>query len=214
MEITEINLTQWKRRDTYKLFREAQNPFFSLTSDIDVTPFMRHYKKQGLVSFNFTLFSIMRAVNAIDELKTRFEGDRVFQSSKTSPSFTVPIENEGFAFCEVEYDDDWSVFNARCLTQISAAKQQKTLKENVHSNYWTYLSCMPWINFTGAAHPTMNADDCIPRIVWGKYIDHGDKWTMALNLQAHHALLDGVHIAQFFLKTEQFMAEFPETTIT
>lgn len=212
MNIKDIDLKNWPRREAYQLFRSAENPFFSLTTEIDITPFMQNAKKQGISHFNFTLFSIMRAVNEIDELKTRFNKDQIQQTDRTNPSFTVPIQNNEFAFCEVEFDPDWEIFNARCLAQIATAKKQPALQENAHSLFYTYLSCMPWIHFTGALHPTMNADDCIPRIVWGKYTQRGDKWIMALNLQAHHALADGYHAAEFFLKCEQFMTELPTQT--
>ena len=210
MKISDIDQSKWPRREAYQLFRAAENPFFSLTTEIDITPFMQNAKEQGIPHFNFTLYSIMRAINEIDELKTRFDGDRVQIADQTSPSFTVPIQNNEFAFCEVEFDANWNTFNANCFAKIAAAKKQSELEENAHSPFFTYLSCMPWIHFTGALHPTMNADDCIPRIVWGKYTQRNDNWVMALNLQAHHALADGYHAAEFFIKCERYIAELPK----
>ncbi|WP_025898510.1 CatA-like O-acetyltransferase [Sneathiella glossodoripedis] len=211
MSVKEIEIENWPRRDAYELFRKAENPFFSLTTEIDITRFVKNARQLGLPHFVFTMFSIMRAVNSIDELRTRFDGNRVEITDQTDPSFTVPIQNNEFAFCEVAFSASWETFKSNCLSEIAQAKKQTQLEEKAQSRFYTYLSCMPWVHFTGALHPTMNKDDCIPRIVWGKYVQRGDRWIMALNLQAHHSLVDGFHAAEFFRQSEANMAELPET---
>jgi chloramphenicol O-acetyltransferase type A len=212
MNITDINIDNWSRRGAYNLYRRADFPFFSLTTEIDVTTFMQNANKHGIPHFNFTVYNIMRAVNEIEELRTRFEGQSVQKIDVTNPSFTVPTGNKDFAFCDVDYNADWEVFNGRCHANIEAAKKQTQLVETSSTKFVTYLSCMPWVHFTSATHPVMNTDDCIPRIVWGKYDKRGDKTVMALNLQAHHALVDGHHAAEFFLLSEKYMSELPKMT--
>lgn len=210
IEVTDINLSNWSRLETYKLFRQSDFPFFDITANIDVTPMMKIGKPAGLPIFNFTLFGLMKAINSIPEFKTRFENDRVYEVSVTSPSFTVPINEDGFAFCEVPFDPRWEKFNADCTARIEAAKQQTELKENAgKSLHWTYLSCMPWVSFTSAGHPMFDVNDCIPRIAWGKIDQVGDRWKMPLNLQAHHALMDGFHAGLFFKRAEENLADFP-----
>jgi len=206
----EIDISTWSRREVYQIFRPTRNPHFGLTADVDVTNLLTKGKAAGLPLFSFTLYAIMRAANAIPEFKTRFIGDKVFELPVTNPSFTVPIKDGGFTFCEMLHDDDWPTFNARCLMATDQAKSQDQLTENVTDNLWTYLTCAPWVYFTGMSHPTDGSDDCIPRIAWGKYTQKGSGWVMPLNLQAHHALMDGYHMAQFFALTEQYLSELPE----
>jgi len=210
----EIDLSSWNRHETYKLFRAAQNPHFSVTADIDVTALMSTGKAAGIPLFNFTLYALMRAVNSIQEFRTRFTGDKVFELDVTNPSFTVPIADDAFTFCELEYHKDWQIFNARCLTAIAKAKTHKQLTENTDTNIWTYLTCAPWVHFTSLTHPTSGPDDCIPRIAWGKYSRRGDQWVMPVNVQAHHALLDGFHAARLFTETEKILADIPDQTTT
>ncbi|WP_169568709.1 CatA-like O-acetyltransferase [Sneathiella limimaris] len=209
MNIKRVDLDRWSRKEAYHLFRKADFPFLSLTTDINVTPLMTTSRDMRPPLFNFTLFSVMRAINDIPELRMRFDEDGVFEVDRTDPSFTVPINENDFAFCEVPFAENWHEFNKIASERIEAAKTQTKLEDNADALNWTYLSCMPWIHLTGAMHPMMHKDDCIPRIVWGKYIQRGEDWILSLNLQAHHALVDGKHVADFFSKTEDFLAQVP-----
>ncbi len=209
----DIDIESWKRRETYNLFRSAGNPHFSITADINVTELLETGKATGIPLFNFTLYAIMCAVNSIPEFRTRFVDDRVFELPVTNPSFTVPIADDGFAFCELEFHDDWQTFNAKCITAVERAKLQDKLIENADTSIWTYLTCAPWVHFTGLTHATFGPDDCIPRIAWGKYTKRGNNWYMPLNVQAHHALLDGFHAAKLFTEAERILSVIPVQTV-
>jgi len=200
--LPDIDLKTWPRRNAYHLFRQNQQPHFSVTAPVDVTGLMTNLRQDGVPVFNYTLFAIMQAVNNISEFRLRFEGDRVFELDQTDPSFTVPIEGNNFAFCQVSYSSDWDTFNQSCIDAIETAKQQTELIEEADHFRWTYLTCGPWLNFTSMTHPVTGPDDCIPRIAWGKITEKEGKYTMPLNIQMHHALADGYHAAQFFQQVE------------
>ncbi|MBE7636954.1 chloramphenicol acetyltransferase [Sneathiella sp. P13V-1] len=202
----EINLNSWSRRPAYELFRRSQQPHFNVTAPVDVTGMMQHIKPTGVSVFNYTLYAIMKAVNDVPELRLRFDGDRVFELDVTHPSYTVPIADNNFAFCQTEFSDDWQRFNNNCAASIEEAKKQTKLKEEADHFKWTYLTCAPWLSFTGMTHPVAGPDDCIPRIAWGKITKSDQGYNMPLNIQMHHALADGFHISQFFQKVEENLA--------
>ena len=61
-----------------------------------------------------------------------------------------------------------------------------------------YLSAIPWLCFTGLTHAeNLDRDDAIPRISWGSWFWLGDRLLLPFSVQAHHALVDGVHLGQF-----------------
>lgn len=177
----------------------------SVTADIDITRFMTEVKPSGISTFNSVLFAIMKAVNSIEEFRYRFQQEEVYQYDVTHPSITVPIQENQFAFCEIPFSEDWKVFNQNCNDAIEKAKQQKKLEENTGSDIWTYLTCAPWLHFSALTHPHNGPDDAIPRIAWGKFTQNGENWSMPLNVQAHHALMDGFHASQLFLATEEIL---------
>lgn len=225
-----IDLENWPRRSQYNLFKDFSSPHVSITARVDVTGIMRAKQNQAIAPFNAMLFCIMSAINAVPELRTRFRnlknGEQgVIEHSLVHPSVTVPIEDDRFAFCEITYDPSWTEFNQNCEEAIAAGKAQVKLTENtVDTDHWVFMSCLPWLDFTELKHPLKGPEDCVPRLAWGKFTPslNGEAtegnghdntwpdrtWKTPVNLTAHHALVDGLHIAQFFKKLEQATQEF------
>jgi chloramphenicol O-acetyltransferase type A len=52
-------------------------------------------------------------------------------------------------------------------------------------------------------NPLQGPDDCTPRITWGRIEKRDGVWRMPVGIQAHHALVDGVHAAMFYRELEQ-----------
>jgi len=62
-----------------------------------------------------------------------------------------------------------------------------------------HFSVVPWLNFTGIGHPRdRNLLYSVPKIVIGKCIEQGSRWSLPVALSAHHGLVDGLHAARFF----------------
>lgn len=206
-DYTEIDIEQWARKQPFQLFRKKSNPHFIVTADIEVTRLITDVKPTGVSLFNAVLYAIMVSTNSIAEFRTRFKNDKVYQYDVTDPSFTVPIQGTQFAFCEAPYSEDWEIFNQACNDAIQQARSQTELNENAASDHWTWLTCAPWLHFSSMSHPHDGADDCIPRIAWGRFTQRGEQWFMPLNVQAHHSLADGYHASQLFIKTEAILRE-------
>ena len=69
------------------------------------------------------------------------------------------------------------------------------------------MSCLPWLDFTALDHALPHADDCIPRISWGKIVSTGDGFDVAMNICVHHALVDGRQVASFYDAVQQAVNE-------
>jgi len=60
-----------------------------------------------------------------------------------------------------------------------------------------YLSCLPWVDFTGLTNAMPDAQDCIPRLSWGKFVTgENGHITCAFTAEVHHAIADGAHLGQ------------------
>ncbi len=199
-----IDLDSWPRRSQFDFFRGVAKPHFSLTASVDATRLVEDLKPKGVSLFNAALFAIMAAANGIPELRTRFRGGQVIEHELVHASVTVPIEDDRFAFCEIEFSPRWPDFDARCRQAVADAKHQTILEDKVaQRDDWIYLSCLPWIAFTAMANPTNGSDDCTPRICWGKFDRQDGAWRMPVSVEAHHALVDGRHIGKFYQELEQ-----------
>lgn len=51
----------------------------------------------------------------------------------------------------------------------------------------------------------MNPADSIPRISWGKYFEENGKIKLPMSVQAHHALMDGMHVGQYFSMFQEIL---------
>ncbi len=74
-----------------------------------------------------------------------------------------------------------------------------------------YLSCLPWLDYTALDNALPGPDDCIPRVSWGRF--HEDSpaaGRMAMTLQVHHALVDGLHAGGFFTAVQGALDATPQ----
>ena len=201
-----IDLQSWARASQFQFFRNVKNPHFMVSAKVAATRLMRDEKPAGMSVFNGVLHAIMCAANAVPEFRMRFTDDAVHEHDHVSPSVTVPIDGDNFAFCDIPFSPDWAEFDRSCRDVIDAARRQTELVDRVAGEEaWIYLTCIPWIHFTAMTHPFDGPGDCIPRIAWGKIAADGERWTMPVAVQVHHALVDGRHMGQFFEKLETEM---------
>jgi chloramphenicol O-acetyltransferase type A len=57
-------------------------------------------------------------------------------------------------------------------------------------------------------HPThLHPEDSVPRFAWGKFFEEGKVVKMPLSVQAHHALMDGIHMGKFYAKVQDYLQQ-------
>lgn len=65
------------------------------------------------------------------------------------------------------------------------------------------MTAIPWVSFTAFMHLLHSSPaDSVPRFAWGKFFQQGDVLKIPLNAQAHHALMDGIHMGRFYEKVQ------------
>ena len=62
--------------------------------------------------------------------------------------------------------------------------------------------------YTALTQPVPHPADSNPRITWGKYQEEGRRAPLPVTLLANHALVDGLHISQFFDGLNRELAAF------
>ena len=209
-----IDLETWPRASHYRFFRKVRQPHFGVTQPVDVTRLVEELKPAGVRPFNASLFCLVGAANDVPEFRTRFrvtpDGDDVVEHGAVGASFTVPIDDGRFAFCDVPFIDDWTAFDARCRETIEAARRQTGLVHGTGgTDNWVFMSCLPWLSFTGMFNPVDGPEDCVPRIAWGKFENTSGQWSMPVSVETHHALVDGMHLGRFFQAFESRLEALP-----
>ncbi|MDP2121439.1 MAG: chloramphenicol acetyltransferase [Hoeflea sp.] len=196
----DIDLATWSRAGQFNLFKTYDRPHFATTARVDVTALMTKAKPQGVSPYRAFLHAIGAGIHAVPALKMRFAGDRVMEYEAISLSATVPRPGDTFGYCYIPWFDDWARFDESCKAIIEETAKGSDLGANTGERLdLAYLSCLPWLDFTALDNALPGPDDCIPRFSWGKLVQGADhRWSAAVAVQVHHALVDGLQVGQFF----------------
>lgn len=201
-----IEIENWKRKDHYNYFKQLDYPHFNICGNLDITAFYNYIKENELPFFISFLYAASKAANDIEEFKLRIREDKVVEHETVSPSFTVMAEDEVFSFCTSNFKNNYKDFKTNTLNEIEKVKNNISIEDEPGRDDLLYITSIPWISFTSITHPIhMHPADSIPRISWGKYFKENNKIRIPMSVQAHHALVDGIHIGQYFNMIQEIL---------
>jgi len=201
-----IDMQTWPRREHFKVFGAFDHPHFSMCANVDLTAFYPFVKQRG-ISFNVaTVYVLARAANAIPEFRHRIRAGRVVEHEIVHPATTILMDEDLFTFCTFDYTEDFSLFAARAAEQIAYVKEHLTLEDEPGRDDLLFMTAIPWVSFTSFMHPMhLHPADSVPRFAWGKFFEDGEFLKMPLDVQGHHALMDGVHMGRFYAEVEDYL---------
>ncbi len=198
-----IDIDNWKRKKHFEFFSAMDYPQFSLCADVDVTVTREYVKKNSASFFKAVLYMVTSAANAVPELRQRIRGKKVVEHDAVHPSFTMLMENEIFSYCFVEYSEGFAGFEKRTAEAMGNTEKNPGI-DDPNRDDLLYITSIPWVSFTNITHPIhMHPTDSVPRISWGKFYKRGDNLLMPVSLQAHHALVDGLHSGRFYAALQE-----------
>jgi len=158
------------------------------------------------------LYVVARTAKAIPEFRQRIRGAQVVEHDVVHPAFTVLVEDE-FVFCFVEYAADIAELTARAAERMATARERRVLEDLRDRDELLLMTGIPWVSFTGFKHPMqLHPADSFPRFAWGKYFEDGERLKMPLDVQGHHALIDGLHVGRFYQRLQELLDE-PESVL-
>jgi chloramphenicol O-acetyltransferase len=179
-------------------FRGYALPYTNITCRVDVTNLIDRCKARKEAIFPAMLIAVTCAVNAVEQLRQRIDGDEIVEYSVVHPAYTTLLTDDTIRFCPTQCSDDRSQFIKNIADSKQYASNDGPLEPHVGRYDLFFVSVLPWLDFTQMQHPAQTQNgDSVPRIAWGKF--SGDTThTMPVSLQVHHALVDGLHMARFF----------------
>ncbi len=194
-----IDMHNWKRKDHFNYFKGLSYPHFNICGNVDITKYYKYIKENESPFFISLLYAATKTANSIKEFRYRIREDKVLEHEIVNPSFTVMTEGEVFSFCTVKFIDKFNDFITNTSKEIDKIKKNATIQDEPGRDDLLYITSIPWISFTNVTHPIqMNPVDSIPRISWGKYFEENGIMKLPLSVQVHHALVDGLHVGQYF----------------
>ena len=202
-----IDMTKNPRSGQFAYFRQMLFPFAGVTAEVDITDFAA--RRQGRPFFLSFLYAVVRAANAVPQLRRRIRGDTAVEYSQCDSSHTVALPDGSYCYCRLNCRQSFARFLPYAQAEVERTKAAPCIDDGEDGDSLLFVSSLPWLSFTGLSLPLPQPADSNPRITFGRFFSQGERVLLPVNLTVHHALADGLHVARFFAELERRAAEFP-----
>lgn len=201
---TTINIETWHRKEYFEWFRQFDEPFWSLTADIEITSLYERAKKSNAPFSLYMQHTILQAINSVDEFKYRIEGQNVVFFERIHISPVVARDDHSYGCSFVEYTENIDDFVRNSLEAQEYVKSIKGL--NITSDHidTIHYSTHPWTQFTSLTRTRkFNNPDSCPKISTGKFYEKNGKLMIPICTAAHHGFVDGYHTGMLYKRIEE-----------
>lgn len=206
-----IDFNNWKRKEHFNFFSQFDDPFFSLTSNVDCTNAYNLSSEKGISFFAYYLYLSLIAANDIPEFRYRIINNEVIEHDIIHASPTIGRDDETFGIGYVPFNPDFYIFQSSLIAEKQRINNISGLgfnDENIKDNVIHYSS-IPWVSFKGLTHPrNFKIVDSVPKISFGRMIkESSGKKILPVSIFAHHGLMDGVHMGKYLEKFDQLLKQ-------
>ena len=206
-EATAIDLETWERRHLFELFTTFSEPFHGVCLRIDCTETFRYAKKAKISVFLALVHRSLIAAHQVENFTTRIVDGAVRRYSVIHGGSAVGRPNGTIGLGHYWYQPELVGFVREATLELERVKGREDLERYPHQDLIHY-SVLPWLDFTSISHArNLGAPDSAPKITFGKITEANGRSTMPVSIHVHHALADGLHVAQFVEQFERYLAD-------
>ncbi|WP_312611819.1 CatA-like O-acetyltransferase [Oscillibacter sp.] len=197
-----VDMTGDPRREQFAYFSAMADPYVGVTCQVDITALMERIRRDGTPFFLSLTYEVIAAANAVPELRRRIEEGRVVEYGSCRCSCTVAKPDGAYAYCTLDTALPLAEFLKTGRTALETAKYGGTMEESEDHEEFFFVSCVPWLRYTGMVQPVPSPAYSNVRLSWGKWTEENGRISLPVTILAHHALVDGVHIGRFYEELE------------
>lgn len=208
MSYRKIDLESYPRKAHFAYFSKMANPYVGVTCEVDITGLWQQCKAQALPFFLTLLHTVSRAANRVPELRQRILDGKIVELSHCDTSHTVMHEDGTYSYCRLDCRAPLREFLPQAQAAHEYAKTHASLDDGEDGYSLLFISCLPWISYTALTQPLPSPADSNVRITWGKAFDRDGRVFLPVTLLAHHALVDGIHLSQFYRELDNCLSAF------
>lgn len=202
-----IDLETWERRATFNFFKDFTEPYHGVCLRVDCTETFRYAKKHSLSVFLSLVHRSLAAAHQVENFKTRAIDGEVWLYEQINGGSAVGRPNGTIGFGHYQFQKDIQEFAEKASMEVERVRQRNDLERYPDVNLIRY-SVLPWFDFTSISHArNLSGNDSAPRITFGKITEANGRHTMPVSIHVNHALIDGLHVAQFVEHFQKFLDE-------
>lgn len=195
-----IDYNTWVRKEHFEWFKNFDEPFWGIVSEVDCSKAYDYSKKEGIPFYNNYLHKSLKAVNLLEDFRLRIENNQIVCYDKIHASATINNKDGLYAMSFIEYHNDLKEFSKNIKKEVErlskitglAVNSNTARKDTIH------YSSVPWYKITGLTHArNYKFKDSVPKITFGKFEQVGNKKIMNISINGHHGLIDGSHAGKY-----------------
>ncbi|MDL2235150.1 hypothetical protein LJC07_03210 [Christensenellaceae bacterium OttesenSCG-928-L17] len=207
MKYEYVDMNDYKRKSHFDYFNSLAYPYVGLTVQVDITKFIRAVKKKKLPFFLSFNYCVARAANSVPEFRQRVIDGKIVEYDFCNTSHTVSLEDGTYCYCVLSADMAFENYLPCAAQAQEAAKIEKSTNDkDGDAHGLIFISSLPWLSYTALINPVPAPADSNPRITWGKYVTQGTDTHLPVSVLCNHALVDGLHISQFYHALSQHIS--------
>lgn len=200
MDRKEINLETWDRKIFFEFFKKFDKPFWSMTTQVDVTELVKFCKQTKYSFYASMSYIVLASCNAVQNFRLRCENDKIYDYSQVNGQFTALTKSGNADIARrIHFNQDFDTF-VNDFISLKLETEEQRIPPHPRELYddVVFLSCTPWFRFS-QLDPVLHYSlkDTIPRITWGKYELVNDRYVIDISLAIHHSFIDGYHVSLF-----------------
>lgn len=202
----QIDLETWVRGPLYRLFSSFSEPFHGVCLRVDCTETFRYAKKNGISVFLSLVHRSLAAAHQVENFMTRIVDGAVWRYPVIHGGSAVGRANGTIGFGHYPYQPELVAFARESSLELERVRHRNDLERYAGQDLIRF-SVLPWLDFTSISHARdLGAQDSAPKITFGKIAEAHGRCTMPVSIHVHHALADGMHVAQFVEQFELYLS--------
>lgn len=195
----------WDRAAVFNFFRAFTEPLHGVCIRVDCTATYRYAKDHGFSVFLSLVHRALLAAQQVENFRTRIVDGEVWLYRQIHGDSAVDRPNGTIGFAYYRFHPDLSAFVLEAAPEMQRVRQRNDL-EPAAAQDLIHFSVLPWLDFSSLSHArNFVPDDSVPRITFGKMTESEGRRTMPVSIHVHHALVDGLHVAQFLERFQKFL---------
>ena len=204
MSFIRIDLDKYERRRHFEYFSSLQYPYVGITNNVDVSDLVQFCKSKDCSFYLMILHAAALAADGVRELRQRIRDGGIIEYSECPTSHIELLENKTYCYCTLHHHMVLEEYIPYAEETRKKCRENGSIDEDDDSDSMYFISTLPWLHYSAMIQPVAGGEESNPRITWGKFQeDFRGRKQLPVTLLAHHALVDGIHIAMFYQNLEE-----------
>lgn len=211
MNYRHLNMDEYKRRNHFKYFKSLAYPYVGLSVNVKMTDLLSAIKEHHLPFFLPFHYCIANAANQVPEFRQRISGDGIIEFDYCKTSHTVALDDGTYCYCTLDANRPFEEYLPYAIRMQELARQEKNTEDEDDVKELIFISTLPWLSYNSIIQPTPVPADSNPRITWGAFFSQDQDVFIPVSVLCNHALVDGLHISQFYSALDKQIDELAGT---